>query len=98
MTPELLDITEDKETLVFVSPFDSLNHISVRVDRSIVTEKVLKPTDQFLSVITKNKIVYGLFQTIIGELNLGVWNMDFSLVTIISRLSLRKVRIKDCRS
>lgn len=75
---------------MFVSPFDSLNHISVRVDRAIVTEKVLKPTDQFVSVITKNKLVYGLFQTIIGELNLGVWNLDFSLVTIISIFCSRR--------
>lgn len=83
---------------MFVSPADTLNLINVKDDRIIVSEKVLKPTDQFSGIIAKNKQIYGLYQTIIGEVNLGIWNMDFSSVSLISRLDSSKVSIKVYRS
>lgn len=83
--------------MVFVSPGDSLNMISVRGDRTLGAGKVLKSTDQFLSIISRNKVIYGLYQTIIGELNLGIWNMEFSPVTVISNVGLSKVLTKDYR-
>ena len=94
---ELLDITEDKDIVVFVSPADSLNMITVKGDRTLGAGKVLKSTDQFLSIISRNKLIYGLYQTIIGELILGIWNMNFSPVTVISYIGLLKVLTKDCR-
>lgn len=71
---------------MYVSPADSLNVILASSDGSVAAGRVLKSTDQFLSVIARHRQIYGLYQTIIGELNIGVWQMDLSPVSVISSL------------
>ncbi len=80
---DLIDTTEDKLSLYYVSPSRALNRLCTRTDAIQASRSVLNNGEMFLGILCKRGHLYGFYQTAIGETFISLINSDLMIITNI---------------
>jgi hypothetical protein len=76
----------DESGVYYMSADDRIDKYDVKNDRVECSRKVLDSGDSVTSLVLKNKFLYLLYQTVIGETNISVWNSDLNKLTSVSSI------------